>query len=145
MNSHALGIAILRIAFGITLLAHGYLLKVETFTVAGTVGFFGSIGLPAIAAYLVILGEILGGLALIVGALTRLAAWLTLPIMLGATWIHAGNGWLFSNPNGGWEFPALLAVMSVVIGLTGAGAYALDNHPAAKRLFKRAAPMPSAA
>lgn len=145
MNSQALGLAVLRIAFGIILVAHGYLLKVETFTIAGTVGFFGSLGLPPIAAYLVIFGEIAGGLALIFGVLTRVAAWLTLPIMLGAIWPHAANGWLFSAPNGGWEFPALLAVLSVVIGLAGAGAYALDNQPAIQRLFKRDAGIPATA
>jgi len=51
----------------------------------GTVGFFASIGLPTIAAYLVIAGEILGGIALILGAFIRLAAWLSLPILIGAT------------------------------------------------------------
>ena len=49
---------ITRIALGIVLFAHGYILKVETFTIAGIVGFFESIGLPAIAAYLVVAGEI---------------------------------------------------------------------------------------
>lgn len=132
MNQQQLGITLLRVTFGVILFAHGYLLKVGTFTIAGTVGFFESLGLPAIVAYLTIGGEILAGLALIAGFLTRLAAWLTLPIMLGATWVHLGNGWLFSAPNGGWEFPALLAVMSVTVGLLGAGAFAMDNLKSVK-------------
>ncbi|MEL0222988.1 MAG: DoxX family protein, partial [Gammaproteobacteria bacterium] len=90
MLNQAFGMTITRIALGIVLFAHGYILKVETFTIGGTVGFFESIGLPAIAAYLVIGGEILGGIALILGAFTRLAAWLSLPILLGATWMHLG-------------------------------------------------------
>ena len=71
MFNQALGLTITRIALGTILFAHGYFLKVETFTIDGTVRFFESIGLPPIAAYLVIVGEILGGIALILGAFTR--------------------------------------------------------------------------
>lgn len=133
MNQSHLALTILRVAYGMILFAHGYLLKVETFTIAGTVGFFESVGLPAIAAYLVIFGEIAGGLALISGLLTRVVAWLSLPIVAGATWMHLNNGWLFSAEGGGWEFPALLTVIAVVIGLAGPGRWALDNHPMMER------------
>jgi putative oxidoreductase len=47
-----------------------------------------------------------------------------LPIMIGATLQHAGNGWLFTAPNGGWEFPAFWTVMLVVQALLGDGAFA---------------------
>ena len=127
MLNQAFGMTITRIALGIVLFAHGYILKVETFTIGGTVGFFESIGLPAIAAYLVIGGEILGGIALILGAFTRLAAWLSLPILLGATWIHLGNNWVFSAEGGGWEFPILLVALALAVGFGGAGKYAIDN------------------
>ncbi|MEM7359716.1 MAG: DoxX family protein [Pseudomonadota bacterium] len=118
---------LLRLALGITLLAHG-LLKVMVFTVAGTVGFFESMGLPAITAYLTIGGELLAGVALIAGVYTRLAAALSLPILLGATWAHASNGWVFSNQGGGWEFPAMLVVLAIVVSLTDAGKYALGSR-----------------
>ena len=49
MLNQALGVTITRIALGMILFAHGYFLKVETFSIEGTVGFFASIGLPAIA------------------------------------------------------------------------------------------------
>ena len=127
MLNQAFGMTITRIALGIVLFAHGYILKVETFTIGGTVGFFESIGLPAIAAYLVIGGEILGGIALILGAFTRLAAWLSLPILLGATWMHLGNNWVFSAEGGGWEFPILLVALALAVGFGGAGKYAIDN------------------
>jgi putative oxidoreductase len=127
MLNQAFGMTITRIALGIVLFAHGYILKVETFTIGGTVGFFDSIGLPAIAAYLVIGGEILGGIALILGAFTRLAAWLSLPILLGATWMHLGNNWVFSAEGGGWEFPILLVALALAVGFGGAGKYAIDN------------------
>ncbi len=63
MSNQPLGLTITSIVLGMILFAHGYFLKVEIFTIDGTVGFFTSIGLPPIAAYLVIVGEILGGIA----------------------------------------------------------------------------------
>jgi putative oxidoreductase len=117
---------ILRVSLGVMLLAHGLLLKVFTFTVPGTVGYFESIGYPGIFAYLVIAGEILGGIALILGVQTRLVALLMLPILIGATLQHLGNGWVFSAPKGGWEFPAFWSIALVVQALLGDGAYALS-------------------
>ena len=116
---------ILRVALGVMFLAHSLYLKVIVFTVAGTVGFFESLGLPAIAAYLTIGAEILGGIALILGVQTRLVAVALLPVLLGATWVHWGNGWLFSAEGGGWEYPIFLAVAAVVQALLGSGAHAL--------------------
>lgn len=115
---------LLRVSLGVMFLAHGLLLKVMTFGFAGTAGFFESIGYPGFFAYLVILGEIGGGLALILGVQTRLISLLLLPIMIGATLQHAGNGWLFSAEGGGWEFPVFWTLMLVVQALLGDGAYA---------------------
>ena len=42
-----------------------------------------------------------------------------------ATWAHLGNGWVFSAANGGWEYPAFLALATVVQALLGSGAYSL--------------------
>jgi putative oxidoreductase len=128
ITSTQYGATLTRLSLGIILLAHG-LLKVFVFTIPGTIGFFESIGLPAIVAYLTILGEIAGGAALILGVYTRLTALLSLPILLGATWAHIGNGWVFSNQNGGWEFPALLAVLAASVALQGSGAFAVAKLP----------------
>lgn len=115
---------LLRVGIGVLLLAHGLLLKVLTFTVPGTVAFFESIGYPGFFAYLVILGEIGGGLALILGLWTRPISLLLLPILIGATLQHAGNGWLFTAAQGGWEFPAFWTLTLVVQALLGDGAFA---------------------
>jgi putative oxidoreductase len=117
------GAALLRITLGLILLAHG-LLKVLVFGFNGTVGFFESIGLTAAIAYLTIFGEIAGGLGLITGIYSRLAAILSIPILLGASWAHIGNGWVFSNPGGGWEYPVLLVVLAVIVAIQGSGHYA---------------------
>lgn len=116
----SLGLSLLRVHLGVILLAHGWL-KISVFTIAGTVGYFASLGLPAMAAYLTIFGEVAAGLALILGVQTRLASALMLPILIGATLVHLGNGWLFSAQGGGWEFPASLTVIALSVALMGSG------------------------
>ncbi|SEW21542.1 putative oxidoreductase [Cognatiyoonia koreensis] len=115
---------VLRIATGIMFIAHG-LTKVLVFTVPGTVGYFESLGLPAIVAYLTILAELAGGTALILGVATRVISLAVLPVLLGAVWVHSGNGWMFSGAGGGWEFPLFWAVAQGAVALLGSGAYAL--------------------
>src|ERR1700730_13370836 len=65
---------LLRLSLGVSFLAHGLLLKVLTFSIPGTVGYFQSLGYPGYFAYLVMLGEIGGGLALVLGGAPR-ATW----------------------------------------------------------------------
>ena len=117
---------LLRLSLGSIMLAHGALLKLATFGLAGTMGYFGSIGFPPILGAVIAFGETAAGLALITGVLVRPAALLSLPILIGATAMHAGNGWLFSAANGGWEFPAFLTLAMLVQAGLGAGAHALD-------------------
>ena len=126
------GATILRIGLGGLTLAHG-LLKVFVFTIPGTVGFFASLGYPAALAYAVIAAEIIGGVALIAGIGTRYVALGLVPVLIGATMTHLPNGWLFSNENGGWEFPAFWTLALVVQAMLGSGAYALDNLIASNR------------
>ena len=116
---------LLRLSLGVLLLAHGLLLKVFTFGIPGTAAYFESIGYPGFLAYIVILGEIAGGLALLLGVWTRPTAIILLPILIGATMQHSGSGWLFSAAGGGWEFPAFWTMMLIVQALLGDGAGAL--------------------
>jgi putative oxidoreductase len=117
---------LLRLTLGVMYLAHGLVLKVLTFGVAGTVGFFVGIGLPAWLAYATIIGEILGGALLILGIGSRWVALALTPTLLGAIiWVHAGNGWVFSSKGGGWEYPAVLIAVSVAVALLGDGPYAI--------------------
>jgi putative oxidoreductase len=121
----------LRVASGSLFLAHGWL-KFSVFTIAGTVGYFESLGLPGLLAYFTIAAEIVGGIALILGIGTRLVSLALIPVLLGATWVHAGNGWLFSAEGGGWEFPIFWAVVQAAIAALGSGAFAL-KVPALQR------------
>lgn len=110
-------------------IAHSVLLKHVVYTLAGTAQFFESIGLPAVLAYVVFWMEAVGGVMLVLGIGTRWVTLALLPILLGAIWAHAGNGWVFSNPNGGWEYPLYLAVLAVAQALLGSGAFALRFGP----------------
>ena len=116
---------LLRVSLGILFLAHVGL-KLFVFGVPGFVGYFASLGLPAVAAYLTIALELLGGFALILGVY---ASWVAVPLaieMLGTiVLVHGSNGWLFTNKGGGWEYPAFWAVALVAVFLLGDGAYAL--------------------
>jgi len=91
------GTFILRVSLGTVLLAHSVYLKLMVFTLPGTAQFFASIGLPASLAYVVFAAEAVAGFALLLGIRTRLFSALIIPVLLGATWAHASNGWLFSN------------------------------------------------
>ncbi|WIY23922.1 DoxX family protein [Parasedimentitalea psychrophila] len=122
------GAMITRLGLGGVLLSHG-LLKVVVFTVPGTVAYFESLGLPAAAAYLTILAELAGGAAILLGLYTRLAALLSMPLLVGALWAHSGNGWLFSSQGGGWEFPLLLVVLAASVAVQGSGPFALRKLP----------------
>lgn len=117
------GPTLLRISLGIIFIAHSAWLKLVVFTLPGTVGYFESLGLPGISAYAVIAAEIVGGVMLILGIGVREAASVLAVISLGAAWVHAGNGWLFTNEGGGWEYPVLLAAASAAQALLGAGAW----------------------
>ena len=119
------GALVLRVALGAMFLVHSLYLKLVVFTLPGTVKFFESLGLPSVSAHLTIAVEAIGGVMLVLGVKTRYAAAALLPVLLGATWVHAKNGWLFTNAGGGWEYPVFLAVALVAQALVGDGAFAL--------------------
>jgi putative oxidoreductase len=118
------GVFALRVALGLMFIAHAYL-KVAVFTVPGFQAFLGQVGLPAFLAWPIILAEIVGGAAILVGFYGRLVSFALLPVLLGALMVHAPNGWLFTAPNGGWEYPAFLAVAALAQALIGDGAFAV--------------------
>ena len=122
------GALVLRVALGAMFLVHSLYLKLVVFTLPGTVRFFESLGLPSASAHLTIAVEAVGGLMLILGVKTRHAAAALLPVLLGASWVHWKNGWLFTNAGGGWEYPVFLALATVVQALVGDGAFALGRH-----------------
>jgi putative oxidoreductase len=113
------GATLLRVALGIMFIAHSVVLKYFTFTLAGTAQYFASIGLPGFLAYVVFALEAVGGVLLVLGIRTRWVALGLVPVLLGAAWVHVGNGWVFNAPNGGWEYPVFLIVISLVVAAQG--------------------------
>lgn len=116
----------LRVTTGALFLFHG-LVKLFVFTPAGTAGYFESIGLPGALGYLTMLVEIAGGLALILGVKARLVSLALVPVLLGAAFFgHGASGFNWSNPNGGWEYPVMWAIVQASLALLGDGPYALS-------------------
>jgi putative oxidoreductase len=127
------GALMLRVTSGSLFLVHAAL-KMFVFSPAGTAKFFESVGLPGPLAYLTILIEVFGGLALLLGIYVRQASVLLIAILLGAIFsVHAQNGFFFNNPNGGWEFPVFWIVTLLVQVLVGEGAYSVAGIVAAGR------------
>ncbi len=116
-DTHRAGATLLRISLGIMFIAHSVILKYFMYTLAGTAQYFASIGLPASLAYVVFALEAIGGVLLVLGIGTRWVALGLVPVLIGATWAHIGNGWVFSNADGGGEYPLFRIVASIVVAL----------------------------
>lgn len=114
---------LLRLSLGILFLAH-WGLKMFVFTPAGTAQFFSSLGLPGGFAYVTLVWELVGAIALILGIYARLVALALVPVLLGAIFtVHGPAGFFFTNPNGGWEYPAFWIVG--LLALVGDGKFSL--------------------
>jgi putative oxidoreductase len=130
------GLLLLRVAVGGVLLEHGLPKLAHRSVFIDTVGRLG-VPVHQVAGWLEILGEIGVGCLVLLGLLTRIAGVLT-TIMMGLVWIvvHRPHGWSAGGGLDG-ETALLLAVLGVVLALTGAGAWSLDAVLARRR------PLPS--
>ena len=127
------GLLALRLVVGVTFIAHGWL-KYHGMGMAGTTGFFTSLGIPmpAVTAWIVILVEILGGLALILGVFTLPVGLLLVADMIGV-FIFAKKGASFVGPKS-YELELNLLAASLAIALAGPGLFSLrqllrGKHP----------------
>jgi putative oxidoreductase len=127
-TDYSTGIFLLRLVLGIVFIAHGGQKVFGWFGgpgLQGTVDFMSGMGIPAGLAYGAAFTEFLGGIALILGLLTRVAALGIAIVMLTAiAKVHLGEG--FFAPKG-YEFPLSLAVIAFTIFLVGPGRYSLDD------------------
>jgi putative oxidoreductase len=127
------GLLFLRVAIGLVFVVHGWQ-KAFLMGPDGVAGFFGSIGIPfPYANAIFITGlELVGGLAVIAGALTRVVAPLLASTMAVAIWtVHLANG--FSVGSGGYEFALVLLLANLSLAMMGAGAHSVDALVARRR------------
>jgi putative oxidoreductase len=116
---------LLRLSLALMFYAHAWL-KIKVYTPAGAVKYFESLGVPGYLAYLTMAAEIGGGTLLLLGIYTRWVALLMVPLIAGTiVLVHGKNGWLFSNKDGGWEYPAFWIVGLLTLALLGGGAAAM--------------------
>ena len=116
---------LMRISLGVMFYAHAWL-KIKVYTPAVAVKYFESLGVPGFLAYLTMAAEIVGGTLLILGIGTRWVSLALVPLILGTiVLVHGKNGWLFTNKDGGWEYPAFWIVGLIVLALLGDGAAAV--------------------
>jgi putative oxidoreductase len=143
-SSRAWGLTVLRVVVGVIFLAHGGQ-KLFVYGLDGVAGGFASMGLPLpmVSAVLATGAEFFGGLLLILGLFTRVAAVpLAITMLVAGLTAHRGAFFLPS----GFEYVLVLMASSVALALSGGGALALDSV-----LARRSAqadhrmPMPAAA
>ena len=121
-----LGLAVLRIGVGGVFAAHG-LQKLIVFGIPGVAGFMAQLGVPfpTLSALAVTAAELLGGLALVAGAFTRIAALpLAFSMLVAGLTAHLKGGFFLPS---GVEYVLVLFLASVTLALTGPGAWAVDN------------------
>ncbi|GAA1495703.1 DoxX family protein [Paeniglutamicibacter kerguelensis] len=122
-----LGMLLLRVVVGLIFAMHGWQ-KFNEFTIAGTQASFQEMGVPMadLAAPGVATLELIGGIAMVLGVLTRIFAALLICDMLGAMFIvHLSNGFFVAK--NGLEFVLLLAAACLLFVLAGAGRYSVDH------------------
>lgn len=125
-SSKDLGLTLLRAIVGVVFLAHGYQ-KFFVWGIGGVTGAFTQMGIPAphISACLAASAELFGGLALLLGLLTRLAAIpVAITMIVAILQVHLKGG--FFAPQG-VEYPLTLLVANMALIVAGGGAFALDN------------------
>ena len=129
------GLFILRIVLGIAFAVHGW--GKLSGGVDNVAGFFGTIGVPAAAlvAWIVTIVELVGGILLIIGALTQIVGILLALVVLGAivfAYIAQGNP-IVDRGAITWEKEAVFAAAALCLTLAGPGAWALDEMMAERQ------------
>lgn len=126
-DAYDVGLLILRVVLGLTMAAHGYNKFFGGGRIAGTAGWFESIGMKpgTLHARVAASTEMAAGLGLAVGLLTPIPAAGFVALMFVATWtVHRHNGFFIVKE--GWEYNLILATAAVALAATGAGKYSLD-------------------
>ncbi len=130
MNPLDLALLVVRVFFGLSLAYHGYNKFFGAGGLAGTAGWFGSIGMkwPKWQARLAATTEVGSGLLFALGLATPLAAAGVIGVMLVAIVVaHWSVGFFVFKAGQGWEYCASIAIVAFAIGTIGAGKYSIDH------------------
>lgn len=121
-----LALLVMRLALGSVMVAHGYL---KVFGgLQHHAQFVASLGLPAWTAYLSSFAEFFGGILVLIGLLTRLAAFaICIDMAVAIAKVHFHNGLMGNGGKAGYEFPLALAALAFALIFFGAGPIALDH------------------
>jgi putative oxidoreductase len=120
----------IRILVGAVLIAHGL---PKFYDMPGTQGFFGNLGLPGELAIAIAILEVIGGLAIIIGILTRITAGLVVLEMIGITLhVKISKGFV-----GGYELELLIMAICVTLFVTGPGRISLEYDVLKREIFPK--------
>ena len=128
--------AILRLVLGVVFFAHGaqkMLGWFGGFGFSGTMGYFtGAMHIPAALGFLAIVAEFFGGLGLILGFLTRIAAFgIAANMVVAVGMVHRAFGffmnWTGTQKGEGIEYHMLVLAITVFLIIRGAGAFSVDH------------------
>ena len=140
-TSNDWSLTLLRLVTGVVFFMHGAQKMLGWFGgygFSGTMGFFTKMmHIPAPFAVLAILAEFFGGLGLIVGALTRIAAFgIAINMVVATLMVHAQNGffmnWTGQQKGEGFEYHLLAIAVAMVLMVRGAGAFSVDRASSAQ-------------
>ncbi len=134
-TSNDVTLGVVRLILGVVFFAHGAQKMLGWFGgygFHGTMGFFIQMGVPAPLAFLAICAEFFGGLGLIVGLLSRVAAFgIMMNMLVAIATVHFANGffmnWTGQQKGEGFEYHLLAIALCIVVLIKGAGAFSLDR------------------
>ncbi len=118
---------VFRVLFGFTFFTHGYAKQFQGGRIAGTAGWFDSMGMKPgkVHAQLAAATEMGAGVALVLGLVTPLAAAAVIGVMVVAGYtVHRGN---FAVVKDGWEYTFVVALIAAAIAGLGPGQWSIDN------------------
>ena len=141
-GSRDVALLVLRLALGTIMFAHGAQKMLGWYGGPGPqgfVGFMGQMGIPAALAWLAIIVEFFGGIAVILGVLARLAALgFAVNMLVAMAMVHWKNG--FFAGDGGIEFTFMLFAAALAIAIAGPGRYAVAPNLETRLFTPRGAP-----
>jgi putative oxidoreductase len=129
MEKIDISLFILRVGFGLSMVAHGWNKVFSPSGLSGTAGWFNSIGMkwPALQARVAASTEIVAGLLMTIGLFTGAASLAFVSLMVVAiVTVHWKVGYFIFLPNGGWEYCAAIMLTATALSISGPGDASLD-------------------